>query len=447
MFGKNRWKIATLFCVALIFIAFVAFHSSGQSKRLSVPKASSMAGVKHYQYEHVPGLQRAEQLGLTKNYHVTLPIPGTSRTLKVGEIWYSSGYAYLFYSINALPLKKPSNPKAFSRELPGISCAVSPGKGAQDSVCMEEGNGIAYKGRLFRYIRFEPFENDKGTGLLRKINQITLKRMDVFIGSSDYPMQNISLPLGYSPNKKNVKSFKIHKRYKLADGDTLILDSFQMGAAKNQLSLYFVDPNTGENLRNVALKLRTVKGLQDKLMKMNKQGSHLEYVLFPFNKVPKAVKLKINGIEMIENDFFSFTIDVSRLKKTRKPVTVHRKIAERQDTNIYLEKIHYDNNGLWVQIRYVPKRKNQKIHLAVEAPHFPGQNWMADSKTPLLIEARNMKKNAYAFGGHTGSGPGPVYDFQFDSSFINRSNKIQIVIQNIPFTIEVNKDVKIPLSR
>lgn len=437
---RNRWKIATLICVAVFFIAFLILHSSGQSKHLSVAKASSMQDVKQFQYEHVPGLERAEKLGLTKSYQVKQPIPKAGRTLKIGEVWYSSGFAYVFYSIDALPLKKPSDPQAVSAGLPSVSCAVSPSKSKQVSVCTNQDRGILYDGRLFRFIRFSPFKNDKGNKFLSKVTQITLKRMDVSIGENDYPMPNVSLPLDYSRKQEVVKSIPLKKTYKLGNY-SLILNDFKIGTSKNQFSFYFNDPNTGETLRNLDMNVKTNTGEKEKPLATNLLGSRYIYVFPPFNKVPKHVTLKINDIQMIESDFFSFTVDVSHLKKTQKPLKIHRKVGELQGTGIFLDQLQYDNSGLWVQIRYKTKNANSRIHLAVEPPHFPGRNWLEDSKTPLLIEARNMKKNAYAYGGKTAAGPGPVYRFKLDSSFVDNSKKIRIVIQNIPFEINVNKMV------
>ncbi|GIO12616.1 hypothetical protein J19TS2_21710 [Cohnella xylanilytica] len=59
-------------------------------------KADRWEQVKAYQYEKTPGLERAEKLGLTRDFDKEIPVPDSSDSVMIHEVW--ANRANIFFS-------------------------------------------------------------------------------------------------------------------------------------------------------------------------------------------------------------------------------------------------------------------------------------------------------------------------------------------------------------
>ncbi|HEX7066121.1 MAG TPA: hypothetical protein VF199_13715 [Bacillales bacterium] len=434
---KNKQKLIILAAMATAFLAIIAFQSSGETEQFPVPKANSLQDVKQYQYEKVPGLQRAENLGLTRDYQIEQPIPGTDRTLRIEEVWYNRRQAYIFYSLNFLPLKQKLDDSPSPVRLPYISFSISLPKGAPSVHALSTNKAIFYDGRLYRVARADslPIPDDS-----REIENIVLKPLNALIEGKTYSLQAVKLALAFTTKQEPVQKVKLHKTYTIKDY-SLTLDEFVIGTFGNKLTFHFAKPFKGEDLEAVELTVQSDKGNRLSLLEKIKEGNQYEYLFEPFDHLPEKIKVHIKGIKMMTSDYFRFKINLTNLQKSDKRIQVDGKLAKIKDTNIMLDSVRYNSKGLQVQIRNAPanKKKPGPIRLTAAVPHFPRKNWTQDADRPLMLFVSNERLDRFAYEGKSAVESDSVYRFTLDSNYLEGLKRIRIAVQNLPFVIQVDK--------
>ncbi|HET7658544.1 MAG TPA: DUF4179 domain-containing protein, partial [Bacillales bacterium] len=428
---------AILIAIVFIFIMVIAFQSSGETKTFPVPKAHSLQEVKQFQYQHVPGLKRAEALGLTKDYQIERSIPGTNGSLRIEEVWYNPKQAYIFYSINFLPVKQNHNDSSGPSRLPDLSFSVSLPQGMHSEAGLSTSNGIFYNGRLYRVAKADSLSN---TNVSQKIKAIVLRRLNVLIDGETYSLEAVKLPLNFEANPDMMQEIQLHQTYTVQDY-RLTLDQFIIGTSENKLTLHFEKPVENEVLEAIELTVQSGdNGKALSLVNKSQEGNQYVFVFEPFDKLPEQVKIHIKGIKMMSRDYFRFGIDLTDLQKSDQALQVNRQLARKKGTNIVLDSLKYDHNGLQVQIRYSPVsgEKPDDIKLTVTPPNFPRENWTQDADRPLLLLITN-EIDRYAFNGKSEAGPGSSYRFTLDSNYLKGLKRLRIAVQNLPFLIHVDQ--------
>lgn len=432
-------KIAVIAIIAAAFALYIAFtNNKASSEKQPFSIAQYHHAVKTFQSKHTPGLTRAEKLGLTRSYRREVKIPGTHITLRIEELWYSRGRVYLFYSIGPILKKEAGNSKKGMEPFPYLTAGMTNPmvQGQPNSSMRARGPGILYDGRLYQSIRFSsPLRDGKGN-MFPTVNQLVLNQIQYHENGQKHQIADIKLPLHYTVKQEKTKTFPIGQTDQIGKY-TLTFDRFILGTAENRLIFHFRYDNPVEDLLGLKMAVMA-NGNKKSLWGIERNKDRLVYAADPFDHYPKKVRIHVKAVRMLAHgSFYHFVMDLNQLQKTEHPVKVNRKIGKIKNTKIFLNKVEYNDKGLWMQIRY-QEPENQKVHLVAATPHFSYQNWRKDAHLSTVIEAVN-KDHKYAYGGQTGSGPGPLLGFRLNSNFLKGSDTIGITIQNLPFEMDVNR--------
>src|SRR5690554_5714256 len=97
--GKKHFMYTLAVVAIVLTIILISFRSQDPGESLPALVIESTKDIRQYYYDSIPGLIRAEQLGVVKPIHKTFEIPHTDHNLKIDRIWYNSRDAYVFYRV------------------------------------------------------------------------------------------------------------------------------------------------------------------------------------------------------------------------------------------------------------------------------------------------------------------------------------------------------------
>ncbi|MCL6561117.1 MAG: hypothetical protein K6U74_20480, partial [Firmicutes bacterium] len=110
--------------------------------------------LRQFFYEKIPGLKRAEELGLVTELGISRRVPGTEMDLRLERIWYNRENVYLLYSLGA-PLSVVVPDRDIEVEGNLLLSGDMPNNGSFYPN-IEPGEGVLYEGRFYSCMVFNP---------------------------------------------------------------------------------------------------------------------------------------------------------------------------------------------------------------------------------------------------------------------------------------------------
>jgi len=455
VFTPKKIIVALTAVLAILIIVFFSFQLN-QNKAL-VKKVSDWEGVKQYQYGKTPGLERAEQLQLTRELDMKVAVPGTDLSLEFHQIWYNKEYVYIFYSMDMPTYKKEAD------EQPSVSFKV---KGIGEEADEQSSytlnwsplEGVYYKGRLYGRATTRPLLG-ADQKKLDKINQIELTDLTVMMGDKKISLPKVKLDaLNYDAANEVAEKITIDQSHTVLDR-TIKLSRLEMGPSLNRLYYGFNSGRANDRLWNVQLLVRTDTGetrqgfLQ---VSTDSGGGYVEFA--PFNKRPGSVTVELQTIRLFNKvDYLQFTIDATKFSKYVNNADDsyidkrNQELLYLHHTKIQLEELIYNKSGIYFTIAYKQDKGMEEPYLLLH-PETPTSLYGGmdaeglsafKQTTPMWVQMVNERNETAELGG-SGNGSGARFSGQIPASFVKKSKQITISIHNL--ITEINTDWKTSIT-
>ncbi|MUK88282.1 hypothetical protein GMD78_07755 [Ornithinibacillus sp. L9] len=420
-----------------------------------VKTVDSWEEVEQYYLDRIPGLKRAENLGLVTKVDKIFTLNDDS-TLHLDKIWYNSRQIEFFYSIG---LPDPSLIPEYAPEPIISSIWVNRNEDVdipkQQLGFYEEKNypreGIIYKDRLYHYITTDHVfkEADNEYGVLEKINHVLNTDIRVSLFHDEITIPNVDIPVRYDKENETVLTTKMNKEVKDTDM-SMKFNQLDIGVTDNFIygDIHLPDEY---NFSSLVASFSDDQNYQNESVYGVPNGPDEFMISIPtFNQIPEHINVNIDKIFVESNDSFEFSLDVTDYKEKqssnsgRYEVNTHQKVGEFKDNSIYLEKLLYTSTGIVMTIQYEPLDKNQQLKLHADNPSVFFHN-DSSYKQPLFISGQNEKGETALFG-HPGSKSDDQFNVLIDREFITNSEVVDISVENLLYEINVDQSIEIPVS-
>lgn len=434
-----------LVIVAIIFISFVVFmqlmtepkteqtipHEPEEDKEeidegpvynptFSWPEVQTKEELNRQFHDTVPGLERAEDLGFVKEINETINIKNTNLDLIVEKAWYTSEGVYVFYSIN---YKEDMNDIFFEfYKKDGSILSIS-----------HYGTRVIFEDRLHEVIKLKPvrdedrkiienYEGDYSFNLEMRRNGIVRRIKDQ------------SIPLSFSKEKEDEYAFNVSINKTIAnDWLTLTIDDFESRLYGNTLSLSY---ESNDSLYRVEGPQTNVYQLQSLNVKPD-ENNQFEIKLGAFDEVPETLIIPFDEAQLMSDQAFLFNINTSDINPGESK-RVEKLIDEIFQTEVYLEKINYIDDGIEVTIRL--NQLSDDIYLMNHGPRIRNP----ESFNHLVVS--NERDEVYHFSNFSSFGSNHRFGFTIPSEFVEESEGILVEIENLLYGVNLNGTVEVPIK-
>ncbi|HHV71289.1 MAG TPA: hypothetical protein GXX38_01595 [Clostridia bacterium] len=401
-----------------------------------ITKVDSENKLQEYFYKKIPGLKRAEQLGLVKENGLEMDL-GEGMDLRIERIWYNEDYIYLFYSIPFAKDKqqyligdllwKEGN---FPLRTSGFSDRFSPGEGA------------VWQDRFYSVLTFTPFQEEIDGNWIKveRIGEISFKGR-VVRGDEQYEVKNIVIPINLDLSKDVVYSVKINQKLEL-DNLSILWEKIEIRSAKN-LVYFQVEQPAGQRLVELNAYLLTDQGEKSylKLLANESDLKSFKAEFSAFNEIPGRMSLVVEGIVLAGKDVLSFELDPDSVRskwdgENMVSLQTDKYLTTIHNSKIYLEELIYDERGLAFQLRYDQIAENKPFErlVANNPPNINLRDKENNSLLPNLVEARNEKGEEAEYG-QRGSGPEQRIMLFLNKEFVDSSKLIKVKIKNLTYEL------------
>jgi hypothetical protein len=452
---SNRWRMILIALVVFAVIGIVQIFDSEQKieKVEGLTFADTIEEVKGWQYEMNPGLKRAEDLGLTTNYDVEIPIADIERSLFIEKIWYTPKAVKIFYSIDlgreGYQLRYAEDSENTIDKIPTIHFLfASPSVGDEQHNNtpyhneLSLGEGVVFENRIYHQVNVEPFI-DQQRNLISKVDKAVLKNVMVQLQGKKNELDDITLPLQVNLTQEVIKTIPINQESTVMD--TLIrLERLELGTIKN--NLYFrVEHPDRHRVQKVNMLIRTdfgeKRGFPDGFhVKTEKDGLYV--FSFPtFESEPHEIEFELKGIQFIGEDHVAFSIDTSRYTNSvptanEKHVDkINRKIGGKKNTDLIIEELIYDRSSFIFSITYQKHAILPKPYVHLVSGSMKASKVNGERSIPLLVSALNEKKERPHFN-LIGS------RFIFSRIFVEKAQRIDVRIENLLYEMVFDWKIK-----
>jgi hypothetical protein len=416
-----------------------------------VVKSNSLNELNLYFQQKIPGLKRAQNLGLVQQIGMEIALEGAS-DLKLEKIWYSSEQVYLFYS---LPHKK--NIKQY---LTGSLLYKDGELGANSSGfsgMFMPGEGTVFQNRFYSVLTFSPLQkNVDGRRVnIEKVNQPIFSGA-VAIDNKQFELEDITIPLSIDLSQEPVHDISLSQRLQLGEA-VILLDKIEVQAAKTVIYFQLEQP-TQFKLENLNAYLVGSDGEKSRLnLLLNDSEIDQNYYraeFAAFNDLPGTIDFVIEGISFIGGDSLKFEIDPAVVKgkwdgETMAVLKLDQYLATIRNSKVYLEKLIYDERGLAFQLKYEETKKDKPYERLVvhNPPSFRRETLDPNDQLailPNLVEVRN-EKGEEADYGQRGSGPEERISLFLGKEFSERSETIMVNVNNLTYELVGWEIIKVNL--
>jgi hypothetical protein len=400
--------------------------------------AKSWEDVKAHQYEQTPGLLRAEKIGLAKEFDVSVPIPGTNMTFEIDEIWYNNQDVYVFFNIDKSFKDIPNIHFTFFSEEVETTYRNGPytkNVGAQD--------GIFYKNRYYNRLVVTPIYDDKQE-LVSEVKSVVIDDLYIQINNKRYSLDPIALKLDYKQENEKRILIDVHEEY-FSQLGTIVWKDLMIGTSNNLLNFSFI-PKEGYALNTIRATITSNHGEERNIVFIDKLGNNEYAVNFePFNQYPSEISVQLENITLVDDRSFSFSFNVDDYTTSRTEKKLDDRIKTVQNTDIYLNRLFYDDRGMMFEILLKPKEsKKGEFHLVAVTPNTIHADQKGIDKDvlqslPYIVKATNEKGKIAEYGSR-GSGPGERMSMFLERSFIEKSEQVQVEFSQLLNELKVEKE-------
>ncbi|MBP1153813.1 MULTISPECIES: hypothetical protein [unclassified Paenibacillus] len=427
--------------VLFLTVIGVGFRKDGAQ----IVHATSWDRVKAYQYGKTPGLKRAEELGLTRSFHIKVPVPETDLFLSLYEVWYNQEHVYFFYSFERTEGSFGKHLK--DREAPVLSFqATLPGntENAPDqesySLNWPPWEGAQHQGKYHQRSAISPFLEKDRKALVSRIKEIVLRQVSVRWGEHTYPVPELRLPMNVDMNSEQIVKVSLNHSHSILER-RIHYERLDLGTSMNHLYFRFLTVGDSETLLGVSGRVLTDGGEERRFYgeygPETDGGGRLSAAFPPFDSHPAGVSIILETVRLMDrNNRLQFQLNAREFKDyIRKQDDTydqekHSKLAALENTHVYLKGLYYDQRGIHFTIVYEEKKWPKKpfIRLLAHTPNSPSQA-SNDERLPMLVTAVNERGEPGRFG-QRGSG-GRTFGMFVDRTFIDSSEHMDITIGNL----------------
>lgn len=461
----RRAKPITSIVIAVLLAGIAAavwfWREPTETGARGIVKANRWEQVKAYQYEKTPGLERAEKLGLTYDFDKEIPVPDSSDSVIIHEVWANREHIFIFYSVSAKSL--PAEGEAPVLSFNAKNEQANPSEHPMYTLNWAPQEGVYYKGRWYGRLATNAFQKDNET--LDEWKGIELTDLSVRRGERDaIALAPVSLPVDYRVSDEIVETYPIGQSYSDAERK-LEVDRLELGTSANRLFFRFSAPN-GDRSKpmQVQVRMRTDKGESREGHLSGPAIDGLNAIRFePFNKRPDRISIEWEAVRYMDRDLgFEFTLDGAKIQEDigKRQGMVRMDSNERIDrqlhTDILLDELVYDERGLDFAIRYQSDKGLKKPYLRLfpEAPNSVPKELNEEDRErdsanlPILVRvftAGGEKKSI----GQRGSGSGERYDAFIENPFGEEAGELRVSVTNllVEWGIDWKTEVTIPAGR
>lgn len=454
--------ILMIFLVALLlFLGWKYIWKKDTYLDGQIIRTNDMNEIKYFYYHAVPGLKRAQDMGLVSLVSKSLPIGDTSGKLNIDMVWCDGKNIFIFYNIEGLNkygilggdiVTQDSSVGQETTQFRG--CLNPPG---------QKTRGIIYENKFYSAVSI-PLPLDGEGEDFQQLPEViyrpylTLKEYNqpfvIDDGDVGYSFEPIKLRVDYDKEKYQTEMVEVEGQIDI-EGNILKVYQIEFGLTENRL--YFLS-NTEDVIYNIKAMVSTDRNETreiDATTHVISEYPYHYYASFPaFNELPGSVNISIEEIKLVSSERVDFTIDTVDLNKDQEK-SVDELIATVKNTNVYLDRVVKDERGLGIYMRYEMDGRFEKPYsrLQVEIPMSKDQ-WEYQSgiqrvalPCPNLFGVINDIGIAGKSGdfGDRGMDKEGMYMF-ISHEYVDSSYYITVSIENMSYAIEVDQDIKLDLG-
>lgn len=429
--------------ISVVIIAFtVLLYIRATDDKPAV--AGSWNEVKEHWYETTPGLKRAEELGLARNFDVRLNVPDSNLQLKISEVWYNSEHVYIFYGVKG-NLDQELPRLEFRLDLPDSFNE----KGGYMNYADHVDDGIMQNGWFYNRVVAEPIMKDEIT--LEHVKDIVLKEVQLVKGTEILRIKDpIKLDVLYSKTDERTRSMDVNEVFQVNEGE-LQLEKIDLSTSKIMTNW------TSSGLKDQLTMIHGSVHIGNEKLSLSEFGftdtNNFQLKFSPADSEPDEIAVAVESVELVGNDEFTFTIDTKKYTKSTKPFEkkVNKRISKIKNTDIYLEMINLDEDRFFFSVKY-DHPKNADEHLISAKPYLKSEDLRMkiiedpyDRLRSHITEISNEKGEVLK--GHTGVGTGPENEFNIaiPREFVEQSEELQVSVEKLMYLEPLNRKVKIEI--
>ncbi|MGP4071587.1 hypothetical protein ACTWQB_03415 [Piscibacillus sp. B03] len=313
--------------------------------------------LNEYFYEEVPGLKRAEEVGVVDEIKQTFVQEHNNlNDARIDRIWYNTEGFYLFYSFKVGDV--PEGRLHSSLHLSHNEYTL------RDNWMTRE--PVYHDGRIYQAIRYLPLDHDES-----EIDDVNgefvfdveigfdnnrLQLIDQTIPLNEYKEQHAQYEFEIPINKTidtNELNLTIEKLEHQLGGNTLFIQ------AENH-NLYGVETDINDE---------NVYHFKDKI-----DGYDVKLPIRATDEFPDPLDITIKKIHYVKDDKLAFNVDTSEVKYQEK-LEVDQSIGEISGNEFFIDHLDFTKEGLYVYLRVENDGASSKFNTPVNVslPYFGGQ--------------------------------------------------------------------------
>ncbi|HHU63607.1 MAG TPA: hypothetical protein GXZ32_05295 [Clostridiales bacterium] len=454
----GRLVLTIFLVVVLIFLGYKFLWRKDTYLGGQIIRTNDISEVRYFYYHAVPGLKRAQDMGLVSMINKSLPIGDTSGKLNIDMIWYDGNNVFIFYNIEGLNRYGilggdilPQDGSAGQKTTQFRGCLSPPG---------QKTRGIIYDDKFYSVIAV-PYPLDDAGEDVEQLSEITYRpyltlkeyNRPFVIDDEDegYSFEPVRLQVDYDKEKYKAEVVKVEEQIDLEEG---IFKIYQMEFGLTENRLYFLS-NTEDIIYGIKALISTDRNETrqiDASTHIVSEYPYHYYASFPaFNELPGSVNISIEQIKLVSGEGVDFTIDTFDLDKDKEK-SFDELIATVKNTNVYLDSIVKDERGLGVYMRYEMDGRFEKPYsrLQPEVPTSMDQWEYQSGIQGSSLPCPNMFKVVNDTGvvaktgdfGDRGIDKEGMYMF-ISRDYIDSSHNIKVSIENMSYCIEVDQEIKL----
>ncbi|MGP4076143.1 hypothetical protein [Halobacillus sp. K22] len=467
--NKNKWKWLGIIAVLLIFAVGTYMTTSDSKDRITYSQKSkpqrkakpvnqddlptkwqeveSYQNINDFYKERVPGLEIAQERGLTTFPQESTKLPELDGRMQINEVWHSGRTIYIFYSIDlsALITEETNN---YVNNVPSVEeVKLKKEKGADTQSLsshappMQYGEGVIFENRLYSMVQTIPIpeegEPDRMMPNPEEFNQQLLTSMTFRINGNMYESKSMPVQYTFDPDKNLLAQYTFDEKYQ-NDGLTVEPLELNLGITESFLKVR-VDHEREQFNSSMNVILKTADGQQIPitpfLQKVKGKEAIYEGYFRPVYSEPDDVSLEVKNVHLTSGDSFSFNVDLSEINpKVRGNTSVNEKAAEIYNTDVYIEQLNtHGEHGIDVQLGFRPQDFEQPKKLIGISPRESGSPAFERPQN-VHIESDNGKEADVEYGGSEDS----AY-INVKHSLVQKASSLDITLKNAVYTKQINQ--------
>lgn len=313
--------------------------------------------LNEYFYEEVPGLKRAEEVGVVDEIKQTFVQEHNNlNDARIDRIWYNTEGFYLFYSFKVGDV--PEGRLHSSLHLSHKEYTL------RDNWMTRE--PVYHDGRIYQVIRYLPLDYD-GTEI-DQVNGDFVFDVDIGFDNNRLHLIDQTIPLNEYKEQHTQYAFDIPINTTI-DTNELNLTVEKLEHQLGGNNLYISAEN--HNLYGVET---NINGEETFKFKEKIDSPKLKLPIRATDEYPDPLDITIKNIHYVKDDTLTFNVDTSQVEYQEKQ-EVDRSIGEIEGNEFFIDHLDFTKDGLFVYLRVENEGATSKFNTPanVSLPYFGGQ--------------------------------------------------------------------------